>query len=263
VFEWLDDELTRIHTPKFHCVDGPASTDLKNAVEASDSLMPASYKEFVLRFGNAKLYRTGSYYKVIVFAGPRDADGPDGERLVHFGRTHTSLAYFKESLLCANRESPVFEWTGPDRGLRRSAGGFEEWITRKCTAARRQFKRKEWAAILKGPEPFTEEELAVVEARRHFQWRVVGIAEDGDLQFEVCNGSELTLPFLSIGIRKKDGTQVGGVWLPVSHIPPGQSAVVEKGCYKEHVAPEDVDAFDKPDPEPALRDRYWEFRAIQ
>jgi len=262
MFEWLDKELAEIKTPKFHLIDGPAADDLRQAVESSDFPIPPSYKAFVLQYGNAKLYRTGSYYKVVVFGGPREAESNDNEVLIHFGKTHTSLAYFKESLLVAGQESPVFEWSGPDGGLRQSAAGFEEWLAKKCKAARKQFGREEWSSILKGPKPFTEEELAVVEARKRFRWQIVGVAENDDMQFEVHNGSDRTLPYLTIGVRGKHGQVQGGVWLPVSHIGPGQSAVVEKDCYKRHLAPEDVEAFNEPDPEPEDRDRYWEFKAM-
>jgi hypothetical protein len=46
----------------------------------------------------------------------------------------------------------------------------------------------------------------------------------------------------------------------VGHIGPGQTAVVEKDAYRDMVAPEDVEAYALPDPEPEERDRYWEFR---
>ena len=99
MFDWLDEEINRIRTPKFHLIDGPASPDLREAVEASDHSLPPSYKEFVLRFGNARLYRRSSFWHVQVFAGPREAERHDGERLINFGGTQTSLAYFKSSLL--------------------------------------------------------------------------------------------------------------------------------------------------------------------
>ena len=51
-------------------------------------------------------------------------------------------------------------------------------------------------------------------------------------------------------------------WLPVAAVLPGQTAVIEKSSYLEWVDPQDVVAFEKPDPEPEDRDRYWEFKAI-
>ena len=200
MFDWLEEEINRIRTPKFHLIDGPASPDLREAVEASDHSLPPSYKEFVLRFGNARLYRRSSFWHVQVFAGPREAERHDGERLINFGGTQTSLAYFKSSLLIHGGESPVFECYGKS-GFRQTANGFEEWLKMKCRAARRRFKRGEWEAIESGPDPFTDQERLRVEARQHFQWRRVGISPNEDIRFEIHNGSTTTLPYLSLGVR--------------------------------------------------------------
>jgi hypothetical protein len=110
------------------------------------------------------------------------------------------------------------------------------------------------------PPPFTAEELAIVEARRQFTWRVVGVAPGGEVLYEVTNGSNRNLPFLSIGIRGKVGNLQGGVWLPVGHILPGQTAVIAKDTYRDLLDPDDVEAYALPDPEPKQRARYWEFR---
>ena len=263
MFEWFQDEVARVTTPKFHLVDGPVSDEFRQMIESSTIGLPPSYMCFVIQFGNAKLYRQGGVYLVQVYAGPREEESEKGEALIHFGRTDYGLAYFKESLLVKGEESPVFEWAGPDAGMRRAAGGFEEWLTKKCNAARRQFTKKAWAGILKGPKPFTEQEKAVVEARRRFRWRVIGIAKNGDYQFEVHNGSTMLLPYLSIGVRTRDGEPFGGVWLPVGHIGPGDTAIVEKDCYKEAFDPHDVEVFEEPDPGPEDRAEYWEFKALR
>jgi hypothetical protein len=266
MFDWLVEEMARIRTRKFHLVDGPAPPELRQVVQEAVIPVPPSYKEFILRFGNARLYRQGSIYLVQVLAAPREACSDEGELLLHFGRTDMALAYFKEALLVPDGESPVFEWH-QEQGLRKTADGFEPWLKARCTAARRFFKKKEWEAIEKGPLPFSERENAIVEARKHFRWKVVGVAPSGDLRFEVHNGSTTTLPYLSVGVRgelrpPKSGPLNGGVWLPVSSIPPGETRIVAKDCYKDLVDPKDVEVFEEPDPEPEDRDRYWEFRTL-
>jgi hypothetical protein len=263
MFEWLVAEMAKVRTRKFYLVDGAASADLQEAVRQSSLPVPPSYRDFVLRFGNAELYRQGSIYLVRVYAAPVQDESEKGEALLHFGRTDASLAYFKESLLRPDEESPVFEWRHA-QGLRRAADGFEDWLRAKCRAARRRFKSRDWKAIEEGPPPFSDREKAIVEARRLFRWRVVGIAANGDLRFEVHNGSRLILPYLSIGIRGKlrpplHGPLNGGVWLSVSSVRPGETRIIEKDCYKERVDPSDVEAFELPDPDPEDRDRYWEF----
>jgi hypothetical protein len=60
LFDWLEHELATIQTRKFHLVDGPASAELASAIHDSGVPVPPSYLEFVLRFGNARLYRLGS-----------------------------------------------------------------------------------------------------------------------------------------------------------------------------------------------------------
>src|SRR5436190_762700 len=173
MFEWLIEEMARFKTRKFFLVDGPASVELRQAVESSTLPLPPSYKEFVLRFGNAKLYRRDSYYYVTVFAGPNMADSSAGEPFIQFGRTWTSLAYFKDSLLVEGGESPVFEWRH-EQGVQQTADGFLDWLKAKCRSARKRYKKNEWEAIEHGPPPFTEQELAIVEARRRFRWRAAG-----------------------------------------------------------------------------------------
>jgi hypothetical protein len=115
---------------------------------------------------------------------------------------------------------------------------------------------------LRGPPPFTAEELAVVQARRQFSWRLVVVTSSGEVIYEVTNVSDRHLPFLSIGIRGKVGNLQGGVWLIVGHIAPGQTAVVAKDTYRGLLDPDDVEAYPLPDPEPEERARYWEFREV-
>jgi len=266
VFDWLVDEIERIKTPKFHLVEGPASDELRQALEESPVAVPPSYKEFVLRFGNAKLYRQGSLYLVQVFAAPREAESDHGEPLLHFGRTDLSLAYFKKSLLVPGAESPVFEWRH-QRGLRKSVGSFEQWLRSKCAAARRLFGKREWEDIGKGPAPFSEKEKEIVDARGEFRWQVGGVAQNGDIIFRVHNGSAIVLPFLTVGIRgqlkaPKTGQLNGAVYLPVSHILPGETKIVEVDCYKEYIDPSTTEVFAEPDPAAEDRDQYWEFKDL-
>ncbi|MCY2964639.1 MAG: hypothetical protein NT069_13560 [Planctomycetota bacterium] len=262
LFGWLEEEMARIKTNKFHLVDGPLCAEQRKLLERAELPIPPSYKQFALQFGNAKLYRQGNVYLVQVFATPGIAESDDGEAMLHFGRTDMTLAYLKVPLLSPGKESPVFQWSH-GRGLHQAASGFEEWLNSKCKAARRLFKRKQWQQIENGPARFSDREWSIVEARRHFRWRVTGIDPNGDLQFEVYNGSDMVLPFLSIGVRRISGQTIGGVWLPVSLVMPGQTHVIVKDCYKDLVSPSQVVVFDEPDPAPEDRERYWEFKAIK
>jgi hypothetical protein len=260
VFEWLEQELAAIRTKRFHIVDGPASDEFRAAVLGSRLPAPPSYVAFVLRFRNAQLYRMTELdlYWMRVFAAPHDVESRAGEPLLYIGGYDQGCAYLKEETLRRGGEAPIFEST--QAGVRKAAESFEEWLTARATRARRRYRRKEWAEVLRGPPPFTAEERAVVDARRQFTWRVVGVAPSGEVLYEVTNGSNRHLPFLSIGIRGKVGNLEGGVWLPVDHIAPGQTAVVAKDTYRNLLDPSDVEAYPLPDPDPEERARYWEFR---
>jgi hypothetical protein len=108
--------------------------------------------------------------------------------------------------------------------------------------------------------PFSSHELRIIEARRLFQWRRVGVTATGEVEIEIHNASTMVLPYLSIGVRTPRFD--GGVWLDVAAIAPGSTRIVAKACYKELASSEDVELFAKPDPEPEDRDRYWEFKGI-
>lgn len=262
MFEWLEQEVAAVRTGRFHVIDGPASADFRSAVLASPQSAPPSYVAFVLRFGNAKLYRmTGlDLYWMRVFAAPRNVESRAGESLLYIGGYDETCAYLREETLERGGEAPIFEST--ETGIRKAADSFEEWVAARAARARRRYNRREWAEVLRGPPPFTADELSVVEARRLFSWRVVGVAASGEILYEVSNGSARRLPFLSVGVRGRTGTLRGGVWLPVGHIGPGQTAVVAKDTYRDLLAPTDVEAYSLPDPEPEERARYWEFREV-
>jgi hypothetical protein len=115
----------------------------------------------------------------------------------------------------------------------------------------------------KSAKPFSKREQAIVEARKLFQWRHLGYAENGNSIFEVSNNSAMTLPYLSIGVQGKGGSKlVGGAWLNVSAIGPGRTGKVEHQCYKEMLTPEEHEFFNKPDPTSETKDRFWEFERI-
>ncbi len=249
-----------VNTPKFYLISGALDDEDRRHVETSPLAVPESYKRFVIEFGDVQLYRKSSYYLVRVYGVPEEVQAENGELLIHFGRTDHSLAYFKDAELKPDgSEAPVYEWYH-EGGLRRQANGFEEWLKKRCTAARRRYKKKEWQAVLNGPVPFSEEEMAVVAARRKYEWRVVRITEDGDFEFEVRNGSTMMLPYLTLGVNRKNGSPFGGIWLPVGHIRPGQSAIVRKDSYKKFVDADELEVVSTPDPGPEDREQYWEFR---
>lgn len=259
MYEWLERELREIRWRRFHLVDGHASDELRVAIEDRQMPLSPSYKQFALRFGNAKLYQLlgMGYWRIGIFAAPREVESKKtGESLLWVGMYGEVNVYFRADDLVAGHESPVYQ--GGRNGFRRVGDAFDSWLQLCADRTREKFKKPEWEKILRGPDPFTQEERSIVEARRLFRWRVVGFSESGNVRFEVTNGSRIRLPYLSVGIRAKDGSLDGGMWLPVATIAPGQTAIVEKDAYQDLLEPSNVEVYSKPDPEE--RERYWEFR---
>jgi len=253
MYEWLEDELAKVGTPKFHCVGGrgPLATGVSRAT------LPPSYVEFLECFGEARLYRELSYWKIGVRPKPVK-EIINGREVFRIGHYDSNGAYFDPASGDPGCEWPVFELRGAR--IVPAANSFDEWLVKRSRTAKRTFSAKEWRAILVGPAPFTAEELKIVEARKRFECVVVGTAKNGQWQFDVRNNSRGTLPYLTLEVVWKDGSLIGGVWLPVSHVRPGQRALVaHEGCKGASLS--DVDIAKSPDPTPSDRDRYWEFRA--
>jgi hypothetical protein len=257
MFEWLEREIETIKTPKFHLVDGPAEGKLKDAVLGSMLPLSASYKEFVLKFGNAKLYRTArdGSYRVGVLAGPREALLSGGDRVYYTGFHDGATVYVRAPLIPTHMSIYEFE-SGPEE---RVADDFEEWLTASCAHARATFGKEQWAEVLRGPKPFTAKEEELIEARRRIQWRVLGIDAAGNHIFEVTNAGRRALPVLTVGARSKNGRLNGAIRLDISGVGPGQTAVLHADCYKDLMPPTEIEPFALPDPEPEDRERYWEF----
>jgi hypothetical protein len=256
MFEWLDQEIAAVKTPRFHLVNGPVDAKLQEAVLESELPLHNSYKEFVLKFGNAKLYRTSrNGYQIGVFAGPREATLNDGTRIYHLGFHDGASVYVKPGSSLA--ELPVFEFEAGSE--ERVADDFEEWLTASCTHARNSYGKQKWAEILRGPQPFTKEEQEILEARRRIKWRALGVDPVGKLIFEVTNTGSRVLPILTLGVRSKDKRLNGAVCLKIGHVDPGQTAVLHVDSYKGLKPPHELEAFALPDPQPEDREYYVEF----
>lgn len=256
MFERLEHEISTIKTPRFHVVDGPVEAKLQEAVVQSNLPLPSSYKEFVLKFGNAKLYRRSrNGYYISVFAGPREATLNDGGRIYHLGSHDGASVYVKPGP--SSTELPVFEFeSGSEEKV---ADDFEEWLRESCAHARSTYGKEKWAEIVHGPEPFTVEEQEVIEARRAIQWRMLGLDDAGNHVFEITNAGLRTLTALTVGVRSKDGRLNGAVRLNTRHLAAGQTVALHVDCYKDLISPSEIEVFSLPDPQPEDRDRYYEF----
>lgn len=265
MFEWLDEQILTVQTPKFFVIDGPADAQFRSEVESESLPISETYREFAMRFGTAKLYRQDrDRWDVVVFGTPRLATSPDGVNYLQFGRARMSLAYFGWDVLNYGHDSPIFEWRYPGVMLR-TFDTFEEWLECKCRASRRRFKKPAWTRIEEGPSPLSDRELAVVDARARYRFRTVGVAPNGHVLIEIENHSTMRLPYLTVGLTgllRSDPSEIltGGLCLPVSHIAPGSTEIVSKESYFKLVEPQTVKVFEVPHPGPEDREYYWEFR---
>ena len=138
----------------------------------------------------------------------------------------------------------------------------EQWIRGTHDRLKMKFGKRAWEAVVAGPAPFDDCEMAIVRARCHFKWRVLGFTDDRLVRFEVTNASKIFLRYFTIGVRDVNGTRLtGAIPLPVSKIAPGQSAELSVDCYRDSVDPRLLTFFDFAEPIPETRLRFWELRA--
>ncbi len=278
MYEWLTEEIRSIQSRRFHVFEPVSSAELEYRDNRSVLPLPPSFKAFLEQFGRAKLYLDADDVpKVAVYPL-----SPHRRILLDPGGVFVELGYFKAQSVYFQIESSAvgakvfnltalrvveegarFEdhaWTATPRTV---ADDFEIWLKTVCVRARSEYSKAGWQRVLSGPRPFTAKEQAIVDARRKFRWRVVGHTPEGNMLFEVSNGSDRVLPFLSVGVRGKGGIKLeGGVWLRTAGIQPGQTAVLEQDCYRKQLSPDEVEVFELPDPIPEKKERYWEFKAI-
>ncbi|WP_153009498.1 hypothetical protein [Mastigocoleus testarum] len=177
------------------------------------------------------------------------------------GHFDDSRAFFKSTCTSPKSELPVL---GDDEecNLEKIADSFYNWIVKRCEDARNFYTDLEWDRIKNNPYSFNDKELEIVEARKKIKWRKIGFSNDGDVRILVRNESNLTLPFLTIGFRGKNPAIEGSIWLPISHVIPGQEYIVEHSGYKEYISTENSEFYHLPDPTPEEKDIFWEFRDI-
>jgi len=257
MFEWLLDEIAAIQTPKFHIIDGPADTELSNAIFNSHLHVPESYREFVLSFGNARLYRQSRCgYMVGVFAGPRSAKPGELASMYQIGFNDGQAIY----LGCDGGGWAIFQ--GGRGPARKVAEGFDEWLEASCEVARDKYSPEQWEQVLNGPRPFSDDEERIIATRKRFEWQVLEVDESGDRIIAVRNCGYCSLPALTVGVRSNDGRLNGAVQLSVGHVMPGEGAILHAPCYKDLFLPRETELFSLPDPQPEDRAYYAEFSGV-
>ena len=113
--------------------------------------------------------------------------------------------------------------------------------------ARNTYGKEKWAEIVCGPEPFTPEEEELIERRRRFHWRLIGV----DRWEIICSKSQ-TLPIVRYPSSRwaapsEDCRLNGAIRLNVGQVQPGgETAILHAKCYKGLVPTHEIEAFAPP-----------------
>lgn len=258
MFDWLREELRTIKNRKFHLVPAPAESRPRAPQTDWPKPPPEPYRRFLAEFGAVLLYRELDYWLIRVWERPFIHVDRKRREFLEFGGYDSGRACFRTADL-GRDVVPVYETRGVS-GLFITAKSFDQWIESRAKAARRRYRRSEWTEMVRGPKPFTADELEIVEARKKFEWRLLEVSSTGMMTFQVHNRSHRRLPFLTLGVRGPN--LEGGIRLNVGEIGPGESRLVEQKGYTCIAQPELQEAFGKPDPWPEDRDCYGEFREL-
>lgn len=258
IFEWLRLECASIRSKRFHLFD---RVDQIGYVHQKGVAYPVGdYFDFLREFGWARMF-TDHQDSPLLSAYPlrnsRRHLCEDGA-YVGFGYCDSQSVYFSEKCILSGEASPVYSVSDLRASL--ISEGFSEWLRESYFLTKSKYSPRQWKRIIAGPKPFSDQELRVVDARRHYAWKLVGFAKDGDALFEVSNNSNMVLPYLTVGVRDVERRiLIGSVWLDVSQVAVGTSAVIKKDCYKERIPPDYLDAYELPEPIPEKKKAYWEF----
>lgn len=263
----LSSEIAAIQTPEFHLVHHEFSLDGTDVPSELVSRLPPSYLQFINEFGGVRLYRKRQGYLLNVFQKPTLAKVHDAN-LIEIGHCDSfGSAYFRIADLFDGYEAPVLEIDGEgefeDEVLEtNTVESFSTWLDRCRKWAYSQYSKSDWESIFLGPIPFSDIEKQIILARKQFKWKTINMLEDNRFIFEVVNDSQITLPYLSVGVRTRSEKLFGRIWLPVSTIGSHEKAFIEQEIYRGLVEPDDIELYELPDPLPNQRDIYWEFKSI-
>lgn len=257
-FNWLETELNAIKTNGFHIVEEQPLPDL-----TAYAKLPESYVEFLERFGAARLYKKHKRYRINILSSPVEKMVLDYGLFLQIGCYHSCPVYFSVDLLAQQDQGhyPIFELED-DGILDQVSDDFAEWLEMRASQIRKSYTPEEWKRILQGPEPFTQREQKIIDARHSFIWEVVEFNEKGEATIRVHNRSNETLPYLTIGVRIKNSTMESATRIDVSDLKPGEEKTVHKLIFPEEAKRNNLILEDLPDPTPEEREMYWEFRQL-
>jgi hypothetical protein len=263
MYTWLSKEIQTVKTPQFHLIQVTELEGVNNPIDWS--LLPLSYTTYIDQFGRSKLYRSGNGYLIEILATPYRELELDGHVYVRFGIVgFTTMACFRLDQLSTGIEAPVYEleYWDSEYEVEQTFPGFDVWLVHNSNAVKENMDEGDWDRLIKGPSAFNDKEKIIVNERKNFKFSLVGFTNTGDANILVQNQSQLTLPYLTIGVKWKDTNHsIQKIWLPTDGLQPGESRVVSHEVYKKFIPRESIELRILPDPQPEDREVYWEFKS--
>lgn len=219
------------------------------AITAANAVSP-EYAEFLRRYGEIRAFPQGRAYRLHVHAANAPIER-DGRELLEFGNDDGLPVYFTKN--DAGKVYAIF-----DGELDEVAGTFDEWLEGAFQHIHDSYSEVEWKELLEGAPPFSPEESAILAARKRFDVQLEGVAPDKKLRIRVHNGSDRTLPWLTVGVRSRDPLFEGALWLDVSKLAPGATDTYAVDAYRGLTDPENLELISLPDPTPGDRTSFRE-----
>lgn len=266
-YDWLKQETDSIRLKKFFTFEPRPVSDL-DLFEARYGPLPSDYREFVQQFGQARLFRHQSspWHCLSIFAPPiaqqlKAERGGKGARTV----VRIEVGYY------LNSGSAWFQW---DNGAFAEGGAifaglscqkprvlvsFEEWLRKSFLSSKKLYSKTEWQTVLKPASAFGEREKQIVAAIQNYDFRKVGVSASDRVLVRVENKSQVELPFLTVGVRNREGME-GTIALSTKGILPDTTRTIEADVYRGTMNPHEVELFRLPVPEPEDRVYYSELR---
>jgi hypothetical protein len=233
----------------------PRAFDSKS-VEATDvsaaAAVSSQYADFLRSHGAVRMFPRGRAYRLHVTPTLQKVRRDDHD-LLELGNDDGEPVYF----LAHDSDGEPRVYTVFEGELEEVGASFDEWFASACERIRNSYSDEEWKALLDGPSAFSSRERAVIEARRKFDVSIEGIEPDKRVRLRVHNGSELTLPWLTVGVRSTNPPLEGALWLDVSNIKPGTTATLTVDAYRDQVDPANIE-LELRDPRPEDRKSFRE-----
>lgn len=200
-FNWYKELLESVKTPKFFLTYKSTDWHEIAVLENNFGALPRYYKQFLAECGGGKFVRQWSrdLYEFRIFSNPRMASFDPLEVCIVAESEGGSLLGFRPK-----QSNKVIEFNGAKE---------TEWDLPigevfKCQIQDRlsKYGKRRLDEIVRGPEPFTESEVKIVEALR--MYRIEAEPTGEHFEFKIQNGSPMELDHITLGaivIRQRAG----------------------------------------------------------